>query len=180
MKKQVVKMFIYHKYNPSASQHIEAEAYIVDTSDPNDLDELFKEVYQKANVEFNKKRDYYREHYIHSDFDDPELRAYLEAWHVVYDDMHIVTTADWRHPTGYLTPAQVGPSKDRNGNYLPLTPPEKTEFFYEALISHGFGHYNQDHCKQFVDDAIPKYLDWLDKHTLNYNNLSELNDQIIV
>lgn len=176
MKYERVKMFSYNPRNPTLSKHFKEEAYIVDTSDINDLDKLFKEIYWKARTDFDLRRDEYMR-----GADNVEFRAWMNTWTNILYNTNVVTTADWRHTKGALNAAQVSPAKDRNGNYLPLTFQDKDGFFYDAIMAHDFLSNHNDHSlTKKMAAALFEYWEWIEQHSLNYNNLIEINDQIIV
>lgn len=181
MKRDHVKMFLFNKDDPSASQHIEAEAYVVDTRSLHDLDNLFKEVYRQTHKLFEQQFDkFMAEEY------DEYWPAWRRAWNIAIHNMTIVTDADWRHIDA-SKPPEVSPAKNRNGEYLPLDDEAKEGCFWDALITRGNAAYCDEQSYQYLlakmarTPADINYFKWLRRQCmLNYNNIVELNDQIIV
>lgn len=173
----IVKMFSYNKFEPSLSKHFEDVAYIVDTSDPNDMDALFREVLKLADQEFHRHWD----DYVNANGSD----SFYAAWQYTLYNMNIVTNEAWRHSKGVHKPPQIVPAKTRNGEYLPLTFEEKDGLFYDCLISHGYlpadySIYFYDREIPTMDNALGSYWRWLEANVpLDNDNLSEIDEFIL-
>lgn len=175
MKKQVVQLY---KMNANGREApTEDEAYVVDTSNLNDLDNFYREVYQLTRRQL-KNDDSYMKIY-NNDY----WEAFDAAWDFTLSCIDVVTTADWRYTRGTAQPPSVAPSMDKNGVYFTLNMTNKAGFVFDVINAHGYTSCDREafYLPSPGDTlAKRKYWDWLDKHVLNYDNLTQLSDQILV
>lgn len=168
------------KHNQSISTIYEAEAYVIDTTDPNDLDALFKEVLQLACDKFERHFDAYM-----ASCNDDGAEAFSSAWGIALERVDVVTSSNWRHSKGANHTAVIAPTKDTDGNYLPLTIEEKWGCLNDAIIAHGLLSSDYAHDIRALDDpvidkAIGSYWEWLrNPNRLNFDGLAEI-DQILL
>lgn len=180
MTKQTVKI----KHNISMPDVLEETAYVIDTTDPADLDCFFREMLKIACDKFEHNFDEYM-----ASNDDGAL-AFWDAWQDTLYNAVVVTDEDWRHAKGYEHTAIIAPAKDDEGNYLPLTEPELLGCFNDAIIAHGllsstYAHNIMAMGDPTIDKAVADYWKWLrDPNNITgklyYDNLSEINEEILL
>lgn len=175
MKKQIVQLY---KTNTNGREEpTEDEAYIIDTSNLNDLDNFYREVYQLTRRRLKNDEDFYNK--ISSDY----WEAFDAAWDFTLSCIDVVTTADWRYTRGTAQPPSVAPSMDKNGVYFTLNMTNKASFVFDVINAHGYTSCDREaFYLPSPGDVLAKrkYWEWLDKHVLNYDNLTQINDQILV
>lgn len=174
MTKQIVCM----KYNQSIPQVYEAEAFVIDTTNIDDLDELFKEALQRARDQYERNLE------ENMAADDGSL--FINMWLTKLDHMNVVTTSDWRHSKGANHTAVISPAKDSDGNYLPLSMEDKWGCLNDVIIAHGYlqsdyAHDIHDYEDPVIDKAIGSYWEWLEStNRLNYSGLAEIQERILI
>ena len=174
MKKQIVKLF--KKNADHRDVPVEDEAYVIDTSNLNDLDNFYREVYQLARRRLKNDKDFYTK--LSSDY----WEAFDAAWDLTLSNIDVVTTADWRYTNGSAQPPSVSPAMDKNGVYLTLNMTNKAGFIFDVANAHGYTSGDREAFWLPAPGDVAakrKYWEWCDKHVLNYDNLTQLDDKIL-
>lgn len=174
MTKQVVQL----KHNTSMPGSVAEEAYVINPTDVNDLDELFRTVLLGAHDIYESNLD--------ANLANDDGSLFINMWSHVLARMNIVITEDWRHSKGANHTAVKSPAKDADGSYLPLDLEEKWGCFNDALIAHNhlssdYKHSIHDWDDPVIDKAIGTYWRWLEdpNQLLNFDGLAEI-DQILI